>query len=67
LIKIHAAAIKDLKAILDRFLLYGQTVTSIVVSSLVPPRACHHVRSPGHRPAPPSTGAPSSVRQFSPR
>src|ERR1017187_5498003 len=39
LVKIHAAAIEDLEATLDRFLLYGQTVTSIVVSSPVPPRA----------------------------
>jgi Lrp/AsnC family leucine-responsive transcriptional regulator len=39
LIKVHAAAIEDLEATLDRFLLYGQTVTSIVVSSPVPPRA----------------------------
>ena len=39
LIKVHAAAIEDLESTLDRFLLYGQTVTSIVVSSPVPPRA----------------------------
>lgn len=39
LLKVHAAAIEDLEAILDRFLLYGQTITSIVVSSPVPPRA----------------------------
>jgi Lrp/AsnC family leucine-responsive transcriptional regulator len=38
LVKIHAAAIEDLEATLDRFLLYGQTVSSIVVSSPVPPR-----------------------------
>ncbi len=38
LVKVHAPAIEDLEAILDRFLLYGQTVTSIVVSSPVPPR-----------------------------
>ena len=39
LIKIHAGAIEDLEAILDRFLTYGQTTTSIVVSTPVPPRA----------------------------
>jgi Lrp/AsnC family leucine-responsive transcriptional regulator len=39
LVKVHASAIEDLEATLDRFLLYGQTVTSIVVSSPVPPRA----------------------------
>jgi Lrp/AsnC family transcriptional regulator, leucine-responsive regulatory protein len=38
LVKVHAPAIEDLEAVLDRFLLYGQTVTSIVVSSPVPPR-----------------------------
>jgi Lrp/AsnC family transcriptional regulator, leucine-responsive regulatory protein len=38
LVKVHAAAIEDLEASLDRFLLYGQTVGSIVVSSPVPPR-----------------------------
>jgi len=38
LIKIHASAIEDLEAILDRFLTYGQTTTSIVVSTPVPPR-----------------------------
>ena len=39
LLKVHAAAVEDLEAILDQFLLYGQTITSIVVSSPVPPRA----------------------------
>lgn len=39
LVKIHAPAIADLEDVLDRFLLYGQTVTSIVVSSPVPARA----------------------------
>jgi Lrp/AsnC family leucine-responsive transcriptional regulator len=39
LVKVHAAAIEDLETTLDRFLLYGQTITSIVVSSPVPPRA----------------------------
>jgi Lrp/AsnC family leucine-responsive transcriptional regulator len=38
LIKIHAAAIGDLETTLDRFLTYGQTITSIVVSTPVPPR-----------------------------
>jgi Lrp/AsnC family leucine-responsive transcriptional regulator len=38
IVKVHAAAIEDLEATLDRFLLYGQTITSIVVST-VPPRA----------------------------
>ena len=38
LIKVHAATIPDLEAALDRFLLHGQTVSSIVVTTPVPPR-----------------------------
>jgi Lrp/AsnC family leucine-responsive transcriptional regulator len=38
LVKLHAAAVEDLERVLDQFLMYGQTVTSIVVSSPVPPR-----------------------------
>lgn len=38
LVKVHAAAVQDLESTLDRFLLYGQTITSIVVSSPVAPR-----------------------------
>ncbi|MDT4899171.1 MAG: Lrp/AsnC family transcriptional regulator, leucine-responsive regulatory protein [Pseudonocardiales bacterium] len=38
LIKMHAPTIADLEEILDKFLLYGQTITSIVVSSPVPAR-----------------------------
>jgi Lrp/AsnC family leucine-responsive transcriptional regulator len=38
LVKVHAPAIEDLEGVLDRFLLYGQTTTSIVVSSPVRPR-----------------------------
>ncbi|MGH3247331.1 MAG: Lrp/AsnC family transcriptional regulator [Trebonia sp.] len=39
LIKLHAATIESLTQTLDKILLYGQTVTSIVHSSPVPPRA----------------------------
>jgi Lrp/AsnC family transcriptional regulator, leucine-responsive regulatory protein len=39
LIKVHAATVEDLETTLDRFLLYGQTTTSIVVSTPVSPRA----------------------------
>jgi len=39
LIKLHAPTIQALEEILDRFLVHGNTVTSIVVSSPVPPRA----------------------------
>lgn len=38
LVKLHAPAIADLEALLDQFLTYGQTITSIVVSQPVPPR-----------------------------
>ncbi len=38
LLKIHVEAVDQLEAVLDRFLLYGQTNSSIVQSSPVPPR-----------------------------
>ena len=38
IIKLHAPTIQDLETVLDQFLLFGQTVTSIAVSSPVPPR-----------------------------
>ncbi len=46
LIKLHAPAIGQLEATLDRFLAYGSTTTSIVVSTPVP-------RRPPPLPAPP--------------
>ena len=39
LIKVHAATIDGLEELLDQFLQYGQTVSSIVVTSPVPPRS----------------------------
>jgi Lrp/AsnC family leucine-responsive transcriptional regulator len=38
LLKVHVPAIEDLEAVLDQFLLYGQTHSSFVVSTPVPPR-----------------------------
>jgi Lrp/AsnC family leucine-responsive transcriptional regulator len=38
LLKVHVAAMDQLEALLDAFLLFGQTTTSIVQSSPVPPR-----------------------------
>ena len=38
LVKLHAPTIEALEELLDKFLVHGQTVTSIVVSSPVPPR-----------------------------
>jgi Lrp/AsnC family transcriptional regulator, leucine-responsive regulatory protein len=35
---VHAPAVELLEEILDQFLLYGQTITSVVVSTPVPPR-----------------------------
>jgi Lrp/AsnC family transcriptional regulator, leucine-responsive regulatory protein len=39
LVKVHVAVIEDLEETLDRFAAYGQTITSIVVSTPVPPRS----------------------------
>lgn len=38
LVRVHAPTIAELESVLDRFLLYGQTVTSIVVTTPVPLR-----------------------------
>jgi Lrp/AsnC family transcriptional regulator, leucine-responsive regulatory protein len=38
LVKVHAATVPELEDLLDQFLLYGQTVSSIVVSTPVPQR-----------------------------
>jgi Lrp/AsnC family transcriptional regulator, leucine-responsive regulatory protein len=38
LLKVHVSAISALEAVLDQFLLYGQTTSSFVVSTPVPPR-----------------------------
>jgi Lrp/AsnC family leucine-responsive transcriptional regulator len=38
LMKVHVAAVDQLETVLDRFLMYGQTTTSIVQSTPVPPR-----------------------------
>ena len=39
LIKVHAPTIDGLEDVLDQFLQYGQTISSIVVTSPVPPRS----------------------------
>jgi Lrp/AsnC family transcriptional regulator, leucine-responsive regulatory protein len=38
LLKVHVPAISALEAVLDQFLLYGQTTSSFIVSTPVPPR-----------------------------
>jgi Lrp/AsnC family leucine-responsive transcriptional regulator len=39
IVKMHAPTVEQIETTLDRFLLYGQTTTSIVVSTPVPPRS----------------------------
>jgi len=46
LIRVHAASVAGLEEVLDQFLIHGQTVSSIVVTSPVTPRALP-VRDPG--------------------
>ena len=38
LIKVHVAALEDLEGVLDRFLMHGQTTSSLIVSTAVMPR-----------------------------
>jgi Lrp/AsnC family leucine-responsive transcriptional regulator len=38
LVKVHAESIAALETVLDKFLVYGQTITSVVVATPVPPR-----------------------------
>jgi Lrp/AsnC family transcriptional regulator, leucine-responsive regulatory protein len=47
LIKVHVAAIEDLETVLDQFLLHGQTHSSFVVATPVPPRMPQLDRSVG--------------------
>jgi Lrp/AsnC family transcriptional regulator, leucine-responsive regulatory protein len=56
LIKLHAPAIEQLETTLDRFLAYGNTTTSVVVSTPVP-------RRPPPLPAPPATSAAAALVQ----
>ncbi|MGH3495169.1 MAG: Lrp/AsnC family transcriptional regulator [Sciscionella sp.] len=48
LVKVHAPSITELETVLDQFLIYGQTITSIVQSSPVPPRP---LAVPANRPS----------------
>lgn len=38
LLRVHVATIEALETVLDQFLLYGQTISSIIVTTPVPPR-----------------------------
>lgn len=39
LLKVHASSVAHLAEILDRFQIYGQSITSVVVGTPVPPRS----------------------------
>ncbi|MEO3749101.1 Lrp/AsnC family transcriptional regulator [Streptomyces sp. B6B3] len=61
LVKIHAPTVADLETILDRFAPHGQTTTSIVVSTPVPPRPLPvptQAPYPPHPPHPPRPSGP---------
>lgn len=45
LLKVHVPAIEALEDILDRFLLHGQTSSSLIVSTPVPPRPATSTKS----------------------
>ncbi|MFB9236587.1 Lrp/AsnC family transcriptional regulator [Plantactinospora siamensis] len=58
-LKMHAPSIGDLESLLDTFLMFGQTTTSIVVATPVPPRPLPlpaPPRSPRAEPAPSGPG-----------
>ena len=42
LLKVHVRAIEDLEPVLDAFLVYGQTTSSFIVATPVPPRPPAH-------------------------
>lgn len=61
LVKVHAPALDQLEAILDRFLTFGTTTTSIVVSTPVPPRHLPLSLAPAAaaEPGPPASPGPA--------
>jgi Lrp/AsnC family leucine-responsive transcriptional regulator len=71
LIKVHAASVPDLEELLDQFVTYGQTVSSIVVSTPVPPRPLplpgkdvqHRATALSDRSSPRSSSADSAPAQ----
>lgn len=62
LVKVHAPALDQLEAILDRFLSFGNTTTSIVVSTPVPPRQLPLPAAPAAPAVPGSEASPGAVR-----
>jgi Lrp/AsnC family leucine-responsive transcriptional regulator len=49
LLKVHVPALEDLEGILDQFLIHGQTTSSFIVATPVPPRAPSSSRAGTHR------------------
>jgi len=66
LLKLHVAEVDQIETILDRFLSFGQTISSIVQSSPVPPRGSNAGGSHGGLLSGGSGGCPESTprRQF---
>lgn len=62
LVKVHAPALDQLEAILDRFLTFGTTTTSIVVSTPVPPRQLPLPAAPAVAAVPGPAASPGAVR-----
>lgn len=56
LMKIHGPSLAELEELLDRFLLFGQTTTSVVVSTPVPLRPLPVANGLGSAPAAPRGG-----------
>jgi hypothetical protein len=50
IMRVYAAAIDEFETVLDKFLLYGQTTSSIVQSAAVPPRSLPLPGSPSPAP-----------------
>jgi Lrp/AsnC family leucine-responsive transcriptional regulator len=49
IMRVYAPAIDEFEAVLDKFLLYGQTTSSIVQSTAVPPRSLPLPSAPAAR------------------
>jgi Lrp/AsnC family transcriptional regulator, leucine-responsive regulatory protein len=47
LLKVHAPSIKDLETVLDRFLIFGQTTTAVILTTPVAPRPPSLQQGPG--------------------
>jgi Lrp/AsnC family leucine-responsive transcriptional regulator len=61
-IKLHLRGIEELPGLLDRFLLYGQTTTSIINGSPIPERPLPPAREPATRSGRPPVSKPLARR-----